>query len=113
MRLIPEQIEAGRLDGAKGGRMLWHIILPQLRPCDLSSPFVVTVIGALRSSFDLISVMTNGGPLRREHACWHSTCIEQLRLSEYGYPHGLWCCDRSGAVPDHAHLHFLLPLEDG
>ena len=28
----PEQIEAGRLDGAKGFRMFWHIIMPQLRP---------------------------------------------------------------------------------
>jgi multiple sugar transport system permease protein len=28
----PEQIEAGRLDGAKGWRMLWYIIVPQLRP---------------------------------------------------------------------------------
>src|SRR6056297_2896471 len=56
----PEQIEAARLDGAKGVRMLWHVILPQLRPATFIA-FVVTIIGALRS-FDLISVMTNGGP---------------------------------------------------
>ena len=56
----PEQIEAARLDGAKGLRMLWHVILPQLRPATFIA-FVVTVIGSLRS-FDLISIMTNGGP---------------------------------------------------
>ena len=56
----PEQIEAARLDGAKGIRMLWHVILPQLRPATFIA-FVVTVIGSLRS-FDLISIMTNGGP---------------------------------------------------
>ncbi|MEM6727193.1 MAG: sugar ABC transporter permease, partial [Pseudomonadota bacterium] len=27
----PEQIEAGRLDGAKGWRMLWYIVIPQLK----------------------------------------------------------------------------------
>ena len=27
-----DQIEAGRLDGAKGWALFWNIILPQLRP---------------------------------------------------------------------------------
>ena len=52
----PEQIEAGRLDGAKGWKMLWYVVLPQLRPATFIA-FGVTIIGALRS-FDLISVMT-------------------------------------------------------
>ena len=58
--LHPEQIEAARIEGAKGFRLLWHIILPQLRPATFIA-IVVTVIGALRS-FDLISIMTQGGP---------------------------------------------------
>ena len=56
----PEQVEAARLDGAKGHKMLWYVILPQLKPATFIA-FVVTIIGALRS-FDLISIMTNGGP---------------------------------------------------
>ena len=56
----PEQVEAARLDGAKGWKMLWYVIMPQLKPATFIA-FVVTIIGALRS-FDLISVMTNGGP---------------------------------------------------
>lgn len=55
-----DQIEAGRLDGAKGWKMLWHVILPQLRPATFIA-VVVTVIGALRS-FDMIATMTQGGP---------------------------------------------------
>ena len=58
--LNPEQIEAARLDNAKGFKMLWYIILPQLRPATFIA-VVVTVIGALRS-FDLIAIMTDGGP---------------------------------------------------
>jgi multiple sugar transport system permease protein len=44
----PEQVEAGRLDGAKGWKMLWYVILPQLKPATFIA-FVVTIIGALRS----------------------------------------------------------------
>ena len=55
----PEQVEAARMDHAKGWSMLWNIILSQLRPATFIA-IVVTVIGALRS-FDLVSIMTVGG----------------------------------------------------
>ena len=55
-----EVIEAARIDNAKGWSMLYHIILPQLRPATFIA-VVVTVIGALRS-FDLVAIMTAGGP---------------------------------------------------
>jgi multiple sugar transport system permease protein len=80
----PEQIEAGRLDGAKGARMLWHIILPQLRPATFLA-FVVTIIGALRS-FDLISVMTSGGPFGSTRVL--SYYMFEQALSEYGFRMG-------------------------
>ncbi|RMH43369.1 MAG: sugar ABC transporter permease, partial [Alphaproteobacteria bacterium] len=80
----PEQIEAARLDGAKGWRMLWHVILPQLRPATFIA-VVVTVIGALRS-FDLVSIMTDGGP-------WGSSRVlafymYEQAFSEYGFRMG-------------------------
>ncbi len=46
--VAPDQIEAARLDGAKGWRMLWYVVLPQLRPATFIA-VIVTVIGALRS----------------------------------------------------------------
>ena len=58
--LNPEQIEAARLDRAKGLKMLRYIFLPQLAPATFIA-VVVTVIGALRS-FDLVATMTAGGP---------------------------------------------------
>jgi multiple sugar transport system permease protein len=58
----PEQIEAARLDGARGWPLLKRIILPQLWPATFVA-LVVTMIGALRS-FDLVQVMTIGGPGR-------------------------------------------------
>ena len=55
-----EVAEAARIDGARGWRMLRYVILPQLRPATFIV-VVVTVVGALRS-FDLIAIMTEGGP---------------------------------------------------
>ena len=55
-----DQIEAGQLDGARGWRMLWHVVLPQLKPATFIA-VVVTVVGALRS-FDMVATMTQGGP---------------------------------------------------
>ena len=80
----PEQIEAGRLDGAKGWRMLWHVVLPQLRPATFIA-FVVTIIGALRS-FDLISIMTNGGPFGSTRVL--SFYMFERALSEFGFRMG-------------------------
>ena len=80
----PEQIEAGRLDGAKGFKMLWYIIIPQLKPATFIA-FVVTIIGALRS-FDLISIMTNGGPFGQTRVL--SFYMFEKALSEYGFRMG-------------------------
>ncbi|WJY22170.1 MULTISPECIES: carbohydrate ABC transporter permease [Rhodobacterales] len=80
----PEQVEAGRLDGAKGWKMLWHVILPQLKPATFIA-FVVTIIGALRS-FDLISIMTNGGPFGSTRVL--SFYMFERALSEFGFRMG-------------------------
>lgn len=80
----PEQIEAARLDGAKSWRMLWYIIVPQLAPATFIA-FVVTIIGALRS-FDLISIMTNGGPFGSSRVL--SFYMFEKALSEYGFRMG-------------------------
>ncbi len=76
----PEQVEAARMDNAKGWSMLWNIIIPQLRPATFIA-MVVTVIGALRS-FDLISVMTVGGPYGSTRVL--SYFMFEQALSEYG-----------------------------
>ena len=82
--VAPDQIEAARLDGAKGLKMLWYVILPQLRPATFIA-VVVTVIGALRS-FDLVSIMTNGGPFGSTRVL--SYYMYEQALSEYGYRMG-------------------------
>ena len=82
--VAPEQIEAGRLDGARGWRLLWHVVLPQLWPATFLA-IVVTVIGALRS-FDMIAIMTQGGPYGSSNVL--SYYMYETALSEYGFEMG-------------------------
>lgn len=79
----PELIDSARMDGAKGHMLLWHVVLPQLRPVTFIAA-MVCVVSALRS-FDLVMIMTAGGP-------YNSTMVlgyymyEQTFLSlRYGY----------------------------
>jgi multiple sugar transport system permease protein len=82
--VAPDQVEAARLDGARGWKMLWYVILPQLRPATFIA-VVVTVIGALRS-FDLVSIMTDGGPWGSSRVL--SFYMYEQALSEYGFRMG-------------------------
>jgi multiple sugar transport system permease protein len=82
--LQPEQLEAARLDGARGFRLLRHIVLPQLRPATFIA-VVVTVVGSLRS-FDLVSIMTAGGPYGSSRVLAYY--MYEQALSEYGFRMG-------------------------
>lgn len=69
---IPEEvIESATLDGAKGWRMIWHMIIP-LSWDIIKMVIILQTVGALRS-FDLVYIMTGGGPN-------HSTELLPLHL---------------------------------
>ncbi len=78
-----ELIEAARLDNAKGWRMLRHVVLPQLRPATFIA-VVVCVIGALRS-FDLVSIMTKGGPYDSSSVLAFYMYQQTFSSFRYGY----------------------------
>ncbi len=76
-------LEAGRIDGASGFSMLWHVVLPQLRGASFIA-VVVTIIGALRS-FDLIAIMTAGGPWGSSYVLAYQMYDEALFNFNMGY----------------------------
>ena len=57
----PELEEAAMIDGASSKRAIWNITLPLLKPTIALSVFL-SVLGSLQF-FDLIWVMTTGGPV--------------------------------------------------
>ncbi len=61
LRGIPQEIlEAARLDGAHGFRLYWNIIIPMVQSSTVTA-FVLMVQLSLQM-FDIIWVMTSGGP---------------------------------------------------
>jgi multiple sugar transport system permease protein len=78
-----EQVEAARMEGAKGWSMLFHVILPQLRPSTFMA-VVVTIIGALRS-FDLIAVMSGGGPFESSTVLAYYAYDQAIKYYRQGY----------------------------
>ncbi len=81
--LSEELIGAGRVDGARGWTMLWHIVLPQLTQVSFIA-IAVTVVGALRS-FDMVSVMTRGGPFGSSSVLAYQMFEQSIFSYRFGY----------------------------
>lgn len=63
--LDDDVLEAAALDGAGSWRVLLHVVVPMLRPAHFSL-LVLGAIGTLKS-FDLVYVLTRGGPDNASH----------------------------------------------
>lgn len=62
LQSIPTELnEAASLDGAGSTRIFWSITLPLLRPV-LAFSVLLSLVGAFVSNYDLVRVMTGGGP---------------------------------------------------
>lgn len=63
---VPEEmIEAAKIEGAKRARVIWHVLIPQLRPALIVSGFFA-VVGSLQL-FDVVIPLTGGGPSNTTH----------------------------------------------
>jgi multiple sugar transport system permease protein len=61
LKALPsEPIEAARIDGASYFGVLWHVVVPMMRPVLLVT-ILIRMISALKS-YDLIYILTQGGP---------------------------------------------------
>ena len=56
----PELREAAKLDGATDSQVDWYVVIPSIKPI-IKVSVIFAVTGSLKS-FDLIYVLTNGGP---------------------------------------------------
>ena len=79
-----EQVDAARLDGANGRQRLRYVVLPQIMPVFLMVT-TITLLGGF-SVFDIIFVMTGGGPANASEVLGtyaYSSAFELNRIS-YG-----------------------------
>ena len=100
----PSLIDASKVDGCTGWQTFRNVILPLLSPVTVVV-VVISVIDSLRS-FDLVFIMTRGGPGNAStvHGQFHvHRGVQQLQ-------DGLRRSHRRCALPDqrHFHLHLLV-----
>jgi ABC-type sugar transport system permease subunit len=81
---IPSDVlEAGRVDGATRWQETRHLVLPMLRPASVIV-VALTMINALRS-FDIVYIMTQGGPFRSSDTLALVMYREAFRTYNMGY----------------------------
>jgi multiple sugar transport system permease protein len=76
-------VEAARVDGAGELKILWRIVIPQLRPVTFIVA-MVCIVGALRG-FDLVMIMTLGGPYNSSNVLAYYMYEQTFLSSRYGY----------------------------
>jgi ABC-type sugar transport system permease subunit len=84
LQAIPrDPIEAARIDGATGWTLFRYITWPLLRPMTVVV-IGITLVGSLKT-FDVIWVMTQGGPYRSSETLAVTMYRETFLLFRYGY----------------------------
>ena len=81
--ISPEIIEAAQVDGATKFQTAWRVIIPMIVPM-IKACVIFAIIGSLKS-FDLIYILTNGGPV---HASEVPSLLMYKKIfltNEYGY----------------------------
>ncbi|MFD3477238.1 carbohydrate ABC transporter permease [Streptomyces sp. NPDC058695] len=78
-----ETVEAAELDGATGWRMFRYITLPQLRSVSVVV-IGMAIVNSLKA-FDMIWVLTQGGPARSSETLALTMYRESFRLFHVGY----------------------------
>jgi multiple sugar transport system permease protein len=76
-------LEAALIDGVNRWQLLWHVVLPMLRPATIIVT-IVTMIGALRA-FDLVAIMTGGGPANSSNVLALYMYQQTFENNRYGY----------------------------
>lgn len=76
-------VDASEVDGANAVQRFVHVILPQLAPVTVIV-IVISVIDSVRA-FDLVSVMTRGGPFNQSSVLANYMYIEAFNNYRMGY----------------------------
>ncbi len=78
-----ELVDASRIDGAGASARLWFVILPQIMPVFLMV-LTLTLVGGF-SVFDIIFIMTGGGPADATNVIGTYAYTQAFQLSRIGY----------------------------
>ena len=82
-------LAAARIDGARGAKRFWHVTLPQIRP--VLTVVLVLALAAAFKIFDLVYVMTGGGPANSTELLATYIYDKAFLESSVGYGAALSC----------------------
>jgi ABC-type sugar transport system permease subunit len=81
---LPHEVEeAAIVDGASSGQRLWHITIPLMAPYTITNVIIAT-LGAF-SVFDLVFVMTTGGPFNATQVAMTQVYLNAFQFQRFGY----------------------------
>jgi len=84
MGQVPDELyETAKMEGARAYQTFWYVTLPSIRPI-IGIVTVLVAIGSLRA-FDLVFVMTRGGPFRRTTVLGYMLFDEAFTKYHFGY----------------------------
>jgi multiple sugar transport system permease protein len=84
LKSIPiSYLEAARIDGASAWQRFRYVLLPLVRPA-LFFVLVIETIGAFQT-FDMIYVMTGGGPSRASYNLIYALYDQGFKFFDLGY----------------------------
>jgi multiple sugar transport system permease protein len=84
LQTIPEELwEAAKIDGASALQRFWHVTLPMLKPVLIASTAIDMITTV--TTFDLVKIMTNGGPMRSTQTLAFYIWQEGFRDVNFGY----------------------------
>jgi len=88
LQAVPKDLyQAAALDGATGLRAFWHITLPSIRNIIIVA-ILITTVGGFKV-FDLIFVMTNGGPANATQVLGTYIYRQAFTLGNSGYANAI------------------------
>lgn len=82
LSLPQETFEAARVDGASAWQRFQHITLPLIRPFTLIALTVLSL--DIARAYDIVRIMTGGGPAHRTEMIWTYTGRLAIRNSQFG-----------------------------
>jgi ABC-type sugar transport system permease subunit len=84
MGQVPDELyETAKIEGAKAYQTFWYVTLPMIRPV-ISIVTILVAIGSLRA-FDIVLVMTRGGPFKRTNVLGYFLWNEAFTKLRFGY----------------------------
>jgi raffinose/stachyose/melibiose transport system permease protein len=84
LQAVPAELyESANIDGTSGWQRFRHITFPLIAPA-ITINVVLTLIGSMKT-FDLIFVMTNGGPNNASESLALRIYNEAFNLNHFGY----------------------------